>query len=245
MGGRNSRAMAYLRVSTQQQAEDERNGYGRQLERIRGYAEENGIEVAYVYKEAWTGTEKDRPVFNEMMGDILSDGIKTILVESFDRFSRSISVGIDLLGVLSRNEVRLINCSTGMDLTEDFREHPYSKAQRAMEMVFAELEKDLINYRLRKGRERASRRAGHYVAGRQQQYDKRFFSRLLSMREAGLTFARMAEKLNKEGRATAKGLEWTATRVGAVLASTRREESKFHKGNLKLTLRKEAEERMY
>ena len=69
-------AVGYCRVSSIGQ---QKNGSGlnRQEEIITEYARQAGYELIQVYQEAITGTDSDRPMFAEMLADLLSNGCRT------------------------------------------------------------------------------------------------------------------------------------------------------------------------
>ena len=210
------KAVSYLRVSTEAQATDDRNGYDRQRQLIQAYADKNDITIIKEYKEAFTGTENDRPVFTEMLDYLLKNGAKTILIESFDRFTRDVSKGMQLVYYLVGKELDLINCATGANVTQDVKGHPTQKATVQFMAVVAELESSLIKYRLAKGRRAASEKAGFYVAGAKAIYTARFKNRLKELKKK-MTHKAISEKLNREGKTTAMGQEWNESRVAAVL----------------------------
>jgi len=63
------------------------DGYG--YDARRGdpqYSKRNGIEVVGLPRRAH-GTEADRPAFLEMLAAILSNGVRTVIVESLDRLA--------------------------------------------------------------------------------------------------------------------------------------------------------------
>ena len=91
-----TQAFAYLRVSSQKQTEG--HGYDRQLKTITAYAKRNGYDVVGVYRDAHTGTEADRPGFQDMVASF--NGISTVIIESLDRFARDLAVQIALLAAL-------------------------------------------------------------------------------------------------------------------------------------------------
>ena len=93
-------AFAYLRVSSNGQVKG--HGFQRQHETISQFAGENGYEVAEVFRDAFTGTEADRPEFNRMVATILGNGVQTILVESLDRLARDVMVQSLLLAKLAQ-----------------------------------------------------------------------------------------------------------------------------------------------
>ena len=81
---RKKQAVGYCRVSTTGQ---QRNGTGldRQEQVITEYAEHAGYELIQVYQEAITGTDADRPVFAQMLADMLSNSCRVVIVERLDR----------------------------------------------------------------------------------------------------------------------------------------------------------------
>ena len=89
-GKNNISVFAYLRVSSNGQVKG--HGFQRQEETISGFAAENGFTVVETFRDAFTGTEADRPEFNRMVATILGNGVHTILVESLDRLARDVMV---------------------------------------------------------------------------------------------------------------------------------------------------------
>lgn len=97
------RAYAYLRVSTEEQNEEN------QLKEVEGYVHELGLEVVEVYREhgvsAWK--KKTRRVFNRMLKDAMRDGVSHIVVWDFDRVERNRRRFIELVRELRRGGIRL------------------------------------------------------------------------------------------------------------------------------------------
>ncbi len=213
------KATAYLRVSTQEQAKDDRNGYDRQLKIIQDYATKNNIEITGIYREAWTGTEVKRPELGRMVMDILlTQDVRTILVESMDRFSRDAVKGFTLISDLLLQEIDLINCSTGESMNETLNGHPMKEIMAKFSLLIAEAEKKMISYRLSQGRQTATAKAGgRYVAGVQPMYTEKQRDRLRALKAKGKTFKEIADYLNKRGEKTATGIEWDGNRVAAVI----------------------------
>ena len=142
---------AYLRVSSNGQVKG--HGFQRQEETIATFAAENGYAVTETFRDAFTGTEADRPEFNRMVATILGNGINTILVESLDRLARDVMVQSLLLAKLAQHKITLINCVTGEDVTASMSEDPMRKALIQIQSVFSELEKSRLVSKLRRARE--------------------------------------------------------------------------------------------
>ena len=155
-------AVGYCRVSSQGQ---QKNGSGlsRQEQTIKTFAKKNGYKILKVYKEAKTGTEAERPVFETMLADILSNGCRIIIVECLDRLARDLAVQLQIIALLASKGLSLYNAMTGQDVTTP--SDPMSKAMIQMQGAFAELDKNLLVRKLRKGREAKRARDG-YCEGR-------------------------------------------------------------------------------
>ena len=111
-----NRAASYTRVSP-----DNQQSVMAQLESIRRAADEHGLTIAQEYQdEGDAGATDDRPGFQRMIADDLSEGrhFDTIIVYDFARFSRSASDLIRYRDRLERAGVRLL-CATGPDESDE------------------------------------------------------------------------------------------------------------------------------
>ena len=213
----------YLRVSGLTQIDG--GGLDRQLQTIEHYARDSGYEIVRVFEEAISGTtdETERPAFQEMMADILGDGVRTVLVESLDRLGREFRVQESLVIYLASKGVDLISARTGENVTEAIEADPLRKALVQMQGIFGELEKNQLVMRLKRGKERA-RAEGRRVDGPRRygensEHERQIIRkiRLLRRRRRGgykpFTYREIADKLNQEGSLTAKGKRWCAQHV--------------------------------
>jgi site-specific DNA recombinase len=115
-------SFAYLRVSGKGQING--HGFDRQAETVNAFARKHGYIVEQTFRDAFTGTEADRPEFNKMVAAILANGVRYILVESLDRLARDVLVQSLLLAKLAQHEITLINCVTGEDVTASLSDDP-------------------------------------------------------------------------------------------------------------------------
>lgn len=215
-------AFAYLRVSSKGQISG--HGFERQLETIQRFAKENGYTVQNTFRDAFTGTEADRPEFNRMVGTILANGVRTILVESLDRLARDVMVQSVLLAKLAQHDVRLINCVTGEDVTASLSDDPTRKALIQIQSVFSELEKSRLVTKLRRARE-AKKAATGKCEGRKAFGERAGegeaveLMRSLRRKRNGkrLSFARIASELNNRNVPTRTGTHWQTTTVRNIL----------------------------
>lgn len=146
-----TRAFGYVRVSSVGQVK----GYGlqRQREDIEAYARDTGWKIDRFFEDAYTGGEADRPQFVAMLLAMMNGEVKTVIVESLDRFARDLLVQSTLLAKLVAEGLTLIAANTGEDITAAIQDDPMRKAMVSIQGVFAELDKTLLVRKLRRGRE--------------------------------------------------------------------------------------------
>jgi len=217
-------AVGYCRVSSTGQ---QKNGTGldRQEEIIRQYAKQADIELVQIYHEAFTGTDSERPVFTEMLADLLSNGCRVIIIERLDRLARDLAVQLQLVGLLSSKELTLISADTQQDVTAAFSGDPMLKAMIQVQGVFAELDKSILVNKLRKAREAKKVRTGRCEGNKPMGYyegENRAVERIKQLYrkprgETRLGFYQIATRLNKEGIPTRKGTPWHGAQVRAIL----------------------------
>lgn len=153
--------VAYLRVSGKGQVDG--TGLDRQLDTITAWAKRTGASVERVYREegvSGTLSESHRPAFAQMVEDLLSNGCRTVVVESLDRFARDLSVQMQLLAYMISKGLTLISATTGDDVTADVADDPMRRAMVQMQGIFSELDKNLLVRKLRKGREKRRAETG-------------------------------------------------------------------------------------
>ena len=213
---------AYLRVSSNGQVKG--HGFQRQAETISRYAAENGYAIKDTFRDAFTGTEADRPQFNRMVEAILCNGVRTIFVESLDRLARDVMVQSLLLAKLAQHGITLINCITGEDVTASMSEDPMRKALIQIQSVFSELEKSRLVSKLRRARE-AKKEATGKCEGRKAFGEKEGegetleLMRSLRRKREGkrMSFAKIAAELNERNVPTRTGARWHTTTVQNIL----------------------------
>lgn len=159
------KAFGYCRVSGAGQIDG--NGFERQENAIRAFAQKSKLEIVHMYREQVSGVkgEEQREVFQLMLSDILRNGIRSIIVEGLDRLAREYRVQEQLIIYFASKGITLIDARTGEDVTKAISEDPMKKALIQMQGIFAELEKNLLVKKLRLSRE-AKRKADGKCEGR-------------------------------------------------------------------------------
>lgn len=149
-------AVGYCRVSSTGQQKTG-TGLARQEQTIRAYAKQK-YRLSKIYKEAKTGTESDRPIFEEMIADLLGNGCCVIICECLDRLARDLSIQLQIIALLASKGITLINAMTGQDVTNP--SDAMTKAMIQIQGTFAELDKNLLIRKLKKGRQAKKDKTG-------------------------------------------------------------------------------------
>ncbi len=214
-------AVGYCRVSSLGQKSG--TGLDRQEVAIRDYAKTNNYRISKVYLEAFTGTESDRPVFESMLADILDNGCRTIIVECLDRLARDLAIQLQLIALLASKKVTLLNAMTGQDVTNPT--DAMTKAMIQIQGTFAELDKNLLIRKLRRGRDAKREKAGS-CEGRKPfgYYDDEVETldriRALHRKPQGKPrrgYAEIARILNTEKLPTRSGKPWLGSTVSHIV----------------------------
>ena len=213
--------VGYCRVSGKGQTQG--SGLDRQSQAVRAYAKKNGYDILKVYSEAHTGTKEQRPVFADMLADLLSNGCRVIIVECLDRLARDLAVQMQICSLLSSKGITLINAMTGADATNP--SDPMAVAMLQMQGCFAELDNSLLVKKLKKGRQAKRQKTGS-CEGRKafgtRPGEKETIARMkeLYRKKPGvgrLSYCRIARVLNNESRPTRKGGKWYGSVVKRII----------------------------
>jgi len=224
---------AYLRVSGPNQIKG--SGFDRQLKTIKKLCNQSGYKIERVFREQISGTkdETKRPVFNDMVKEILSDGVNTIIVEQLDRLARQYFIQETLLIYLASKEITLIVANTGENITEAIQADPMKKALVQMQGVFAELDKNQLSLRLYKGRQAKKKKEdwqeGPKLYGKHPDLPKEkevlkkiaYMRRKTAKNKRPTTYQKIADYLNKKDIKTRSGKQWSASLVCNILRKSR------------------------
>lgn len=152
------RAALYIRVSTQEQAQE---GYsvGEQKERLIAYCKAQDWIIADIYVDGgYTGSNLKRPGIQQLIKD--TDRFDLVLVYKLDRLSRSQRDTLYLIEeVFLPNKVDFISMQESFDTSS-----PFGKAMIGLLAVFAQLEREQIKERTKMGR-LARAKTGLYHGG--------------------------------------------------------------------------------
>lgn len=220
------KAVAYLRISGKGQLEG--SGLDRQRETIQDWASANDYDIECWYEEVYSGSEADRPVFTAMLVDLLDNGIRTIVIESSDRLARDVMVSQQLTGLLIQKGLTLFSASADLNITDAMAGDPMMKAIAQMQAVFAELDKNILVSRLRKGREKVLREKGR-CGGPPPfgEYDDEREAMVTIRKLRGIGPWKLANYLNKMAVPTRTGAKWTTTLCSTILKRLETEDARL------------------
>jgi len=217
-----TKAVSYCRVSSNNQLYG--HGFSRQESTIKNYANKNNFEVIKTYREVISGTKDfiDRPMFTEMIDDLLNNGCKTIIIENLDRLARKYSVQESIILYLVNKGINLIISMTGENVTNIIDNNPLKEAMIQMQSTFAQLDSGLLKRRLKKGRERKRKLTGR-CEGRKPHYkNSDILKEIRKLRrkpksKKRKTYKEVAEVLNQRGYINGNGGKFTGGNVARII----------------------------
>lgn len=203
--------IGYLRVSTDEQATSGL-GLDAQRETIQRYADSHGWDVVWYEDAGVSAKSLDRPALQaalERLHPKRSD-VSGIVVAKLDRLSRSVH---DFAGLLERAQRRRWSV-VAIDLGIDTSTSAGELVANVMAAV-AQWERRVIGERTSAALRAAQARGVH--VGRPSTLPASSEARLLELRAAGLSQARIARELNAEAIPTAHGGAWHTSTVARIL----------------------------
>lgn len=222
------RTAAYLRVSTDEQAESGL-GIGAQAARCAAMATAKGWSEPSIYAdEGVSGTKPaaKRPALHRLLADVQAGQIDAVIILSLDRLGRKTRLVLDLVDELTHAGVALVSCKESLDTTS-----PQGQFVLTLFAALAQLERDLIAERTKAALSEHSRRDGEaggklpygYVRtpdGIAIETDAAPYVRFIfNARKRGDSLRTIAEKLNARGIPGPRGGQWHHTSVREVLAN--------------------------
>ena len=223
----NHQVVAYLRVSTDRQAE-EGLGLEVQQDQIRAYLTKHpNLKLVKIYSdEGISGSLLSRPALDRLLADAKeSRAFTQCLVVNLSRLARDLFIQMYVERDLMRYGVEVIS------LTEANGADAMSQAIRRMLGVFSEMDRSRIRDRTLLARRLKASRGG-YPGGRPttgyavknhelviDPEGAKIIRYIRKLRMARLSFARISARLNAEGIKTRNGARWYASGVHRLIRS--------------------------
>lgn len=206
------RLVAYLRVSTAEQAE---SGAGLEAQRsaIASGCEQRGYELVETFTDAgWSAKDLNRPGISAALAMLDAGEADGLIVSKLDRLSRSL---LDFSSLMERSRKKgwtLVALDLGVDTST-----PAGEMMANVLATFSQFERRLIGQRTKDAL--AVKRAEGTQLGRPRVLPDKVVDRIVSERRAGASLDAIAAGLTTDGVATARGgAKWYGSSVAAVLA---------------------------
>jgi len=219
-----SQAFGYVRVSGLGQLKG--HGLERQENAIKSYAEAHHLDLIDVFREEGvSGTLEDRPALADLLVSLEQNGhvVRTIIIERLDRLARDLMVQEAIVRDFQSKGYQLISTTEGPDLCKD---DPTRKLIRQIFGAVAEYDKSMLVMKLKAARQRKRAKTGR-CEGRKPygftEQEQHVLRRVRVMRRKDrqgrptMTWAAIADRLNREGVSTKAGGPWTAAKVHSVM----------------------------
>lgn len=228
---RKLRVVAYLRVSTDRQAE-QGQGLDIQERAIKRWARAQGHRIVEVLRDEGISGSKDaadRPSLTEALDLVERRRADGIVVYRLDRLARSLTVQEAVLGHVWRHRGRVFAVDTG-EVPQDDPSDPMRTFVRQVMGAAHQLERGLITARMRAGRELKAERGGYAGFGSPPfgtraegkelvavEDEQRAIERIVELRVAGMSLPQIVQVLHVEGIPSKRGGGWHPQTVSRVL----------------------------
>jgi DNA invertase Pin-like site-specific DNA recombinase len=218
-------AVAYMRTSSAANVGDDRDSERRQRAAIESFARAAGYVITdWFYDAAVKGSDPvtARPGFSAMLDRIAGNGVRTIIVESPDRFARDLAVQLAGHDYLRKLGVTLIPASAPDHFLEDT---PTAVLVRQVLGAIAQFEKAATVAKLKAARERSRAEWGK-CEGRKSYAERNpalvmAAKKLRAQREPGSvrppSLRWIAAQLADRGYVTPSGKHYSASAVQSML----------------------------
>jgi len=233
------RAVGYIRVSTDAQANEDRFGMDAQKEQILDYANRNDFEIIeWFIDEGVSGVKENRPAFDRILyGDVVNPPVEYVVVAKSDRIARDIKLYFYYKQLLYQKDIKL------MSVSEDFGEMGvFAGILEAFTMFVAEQERLNITRRTSTGRVIKAKRGGY--AGGQVPYGYKVENKqyviepteaeavrdMFRMHEDGATLQAIADEMNRRGLITHRGCKFATSTIQTILNNRKTYEGYYKYG---------------
>lgn len=208
-----TKAIAYTRVSTGKQAESGL-GLADQRQLIEKAAEYRDLDIVHWAKDAGVSAKslKGRPALAEALERLDAGDAQVLIVAKLDRLSRSVADFAHLLDRSRKKKWQVVVLDIDVDSTTAAGELTVNVIASA-----AQYERRLISDRVKAAHRQLKLRGQR--AGQRPLLPEEVRQRIAREREDGRSLRAIADDLNEDEVATAKGGRWHASTVSHVLRS--------------------------
>lgn len=222
--GKRVEAIGYMRTSSAANVGDGKDSEARQRKAIEAYAKSAGMTIAsWFYDAAVSGADpvEERPGFTAALTRIAGNGVKTIIVETANRFARDLMVQEVGFSMLRDLGITLIAADSPASFLDD---GPTSKLIRQILGAVAEFDKAMTVAKLKGARDRARRVRGK-CEGRKSYVEREGGQELVALARQlhhnpngrPQSLRKVAAALAEQGYVTPNGKHYSASAVASML----------------------------
>ena len=223
--GKRVEAVAYLRTSSAANVGEGKDSEARQRKAIEHYVKAAGmVIVEWFYDAAVSGADpiEARPGFAALLARIAGNGVRTIIVETSNRFARDLMVQEVGFAMLRDLGITLIAADSPASFLDD---GPTSKLIRQILGAVSEFDKAMTVAKLKGARDRVRRQRGK-CEGRKSYAEREGGSKLVALaRELHHnpdgrphSLRMVAARLAERGYVTPSGRHYSASAVTSMLS---------------------------
>ncbi len=223
MKNQTSKAVGYIRVSTDMQA-DKGTSLDNQIARIQEYASEKGYTLEKIYEDAgYSGRNTKRPGFQEMFTRLRQGGINAVIVWHSTRFARNLKDNIIHMAELEHRKIKFYS------IEEPMMSGSSGKAMRNLMAVFAEYQSDVTGEHTRSVKANLKKNKKVYCPYPPIGYVNEngvlrpdpnamlIVNQVMEMHAQGLPLYSIAQTLNTKGIKGSKGGKFYASTIQKIL----------------------------
>lgn len=222
------KVMAYVRVSREEEA---RNGVGLSVQRdkIEAYVRTFDLDlVDVVVDDGYSGKDLKRPGIDAAMDRVLDGEADALIVYRVDRLARNTRDFLNLVSKLEDYKKGFISIREQMNTST-----PHGRFAMTMLAAVGQLEREMIQERCKDAAERCFREKrvfgkipyGYRKDGKklvENSIEMDVLRMIDGLRSDGVSFWRIADRLNTRGIKAKQGGEWYASSVRSVLETHRK-----------------------
>ena len=147
----------YLRVSTEEQAGEDRFGLKSQMADIRRLCKLKHYEIVREYQDKASGATADRPGFQMMLDEAKGGVFQAVVIAKMDRLARSLMLQLITMDDLKKAGVQVISVAEPSGSGDPDTD----QLMRNIEGAFSQYERARINSRMTGGRLQKARVGGY------------------------------------------------------------------------------------
>ena len=214
-------ALLYARVSTSMQVNDGMSLDAQERDLKRAAALSGYDDVELLREEGRSGKSiKGRPVLREALDRLDRGDAEALFVTRIDRLARSTQDFLSIIDRAGSNGWRIVMLDLNLDTSSYQGRFVVTIMSALAEMeraIIAERQKDVHRDRREKGLKWG------VDLGPKQNLPTDVVSQIFEWRDAGMSYGKIADKLNKTETQTAQGKKWYASTIKYVVTNYKKE----------------------